>query len=203
MTPKTEIEKKLAIQAQQPSTTETTLVLVETEKTLKSQKIDNVGAQPIPLFELVYMVFVKKQKLPQQSSLHFYRFQLFFIILWYTLLKPSEIGQLTKNQILYAKDHGELFFEGQRLRVCSQAQVEPKNLEKGLELVFTKQETLMGTQYSKNWLRFLNKTITRTLELSQLRDQFDSFKTKNKSITAATLREVAKERFQEQFPLHN
>lgn len=113
----------------------------------------------------LYQVLLKLEKKSKHLLIHHYRFKLYLIVARHTGLRAGDIGTLTKKDFEEMQRSGKLIFQEEKTgtyRTIILSENALKELEKwndGIEYVFQNQETLMGTRYSRNWLRFLNKNL--------------------------------------------
>lgn len=122
----------------------------------------------------VYTRLLALPKHPRQQPLHYYRFLLYLVVSRHTGLRVVDVGRLTRDQVT-------ALLQGKRIQVVekknrkprkiglsSTAREELESISPAIDFVFDRQSTLMGTEHSRNWARFVNSTLKRNTDSSGL-----------------------------------
>ncbi len=138
------------------------------------------NSMPIPelVDEKLYLNLLNKPKSKKQQYVHYYRFKLFLIIAKHTGLGASDIGSLTRENINDLMEKGRLSTNETKkgkskiVLFSEKARSELLQFKDGIGLVFDKQDTLMGTKHTRNFIRFVNNNLKETSSGSGSNESF-------------------------------
>lgn len=119
---------------------------------------------------------------PKQQIIHYYRFQLYLVLAHHTGLRAGDIGRLTKEKLGELLTYGQGRFDvtekktstSRHVVLSEKAVQELRDLSKALDVVYSKENMLMGTPHSRNWTRFIKTTLGRYTSDLLRSDQFES-----------------------------
>lgn len=104
---------------------------------------------------------------PGQQPLHYHRFRVYIVLARHTGLRVIDVGRFTKQMIESLLSGRQIDVQERKNRryrriVFSEAGIKDLMLVKdSVEFVYSRQTDLMGTEYSRNWSRFVNSTLKR------------------------------------------
>lgn len=144
----------------------------------EKSKPQNKKSAKRPLRDLMdselYTKLLSKERQPKQSLLHYYRFQLYIILARHTGLRVGDIGRLTYEQVTSLSNTGRLDLQEKKngkfrkMVLSDNGKAELQKFQPAVDYVFSKQSTLMGTVHSRNWVRFINTSLIKGSEGTNL-----------------------------------